>query len=140
MKDLRSLNNEWFDRVWNKHERIAIFELVKDDCQIGGLPPSDQSPREAFANFHDTILAAFDRLTITPEVWIEEGETIVGKGRIRGTHRATKRDVDFCFAYRAVWKDGLITEADNVIEWQTALIQTGTEGDSTLEKLLLPPS
>jgi hypothetical protein len=48
-KNLRTLNNEWFDRVWNKHERSAIFELVKDDCQIGGLPPSDQTPKEAFA-------------------------------------------------------------------------------------------
>ena len=55
-KNLKALNKEWFDRVWNKHERNAIFELIDDDCQIGGLPPSDQSPKEAFATFHDTIL------------------------------------------------------------------------------------
>lgn len=139
-KNIRTLNNEWFDRVWNMHERSAIFELVKDDCQIGGLPPSDQTPKEAFAAFHDTILAAFDKLTITPEVWAEDGQTIVGEGRIKGTHRTTNHDVDFRFSYRAVWKEGQIIEADNIIEWQTALIQTGAQTDSSLENLLLPPT
>ena len=139
-KDLASLNKEWFERVWNKHERSAIFELIADDCQIGGLPPSDEPAKEAFATFHDTILAAFDRFTITPEVWAEYGDTIVGHGRIQGIHRASNREVDFRFAYRAVWQDGRITEADNIIEWQTALIQTGTQVDSNLEKLLLPPT
>lgn len=139
-KNLTTLNNEWFDRVWNKHERSAIFELINDDCKIGGLPPSDQSPKEAFATFHDTILAAFDHLTITPEIWAEDGETIVGQGRIQGTHRTTNLDVDFRFAYRAVWKDGRIAEADNIVEWHTALTQTDTQTDSSLEKLLLPPA
>jgi hypothetical protein len=138
--NLKALNKQWFDRVWNKHERNAIFELIDDDCQIGGLPPSDQSPKEAFATFHDTILAAFDRLTITPEIWAEDGETIVGEGRIQGTHRATNHAVDFRFGYRAVWKEGRIAEADNIIEWHTALTQTNIQTDSSLETLLLPPS
>ncbi len=138
-KTLTTLNTEWFERVWNKHERSAIFELITDDCKIGGLPPSEQSAKEAFAAFHDSILAAFDRFTITPEIWAEDGETVVGQGRIQGHHRVTDRDVDFRFAYRAVWKNGLIAEADNIIEWQTALTQTGIESDSSLQRLFRAP-
>lgn len=139
-KSLKALNDAWFERVWNQRDRNAIFELLADDCQIGGLPPSDQPPKEAFATFHDTILAAFENLTITPHVWAEHGNTIVGHGKFKGKHRATGNNVDFRFAYQVTWKNGRVTEADNIIECQTALDQTGTLSDSSIEELLKPPA
>ena len=138
-KTLAILNDEWFERVWNKHERTAIFELISDDCKIGGLPPSDLTPKEAFAAFHDMILAAFDRFRITPEIWAENDKLVVGQGRVQGLHRATYREVDFRFGYRALWVDGRIAEADNIIEWQTALSQTGIDSDSSMEQLFRAP-
>ena len=136
---MRWWNDQWFERVWNQRDRTAIFELMHDGCRTVGLPLGDRTPKDAFAAFHGAVLAAFEDFRITPFVWTEEGDTITGHGQIQGRHRASGKDVDFRFAYRAVWKDGLVTDADNLLEWHTAFAQVGILGENGLSELLAGP-
>jgi len=54
------------------------------------------------------LAADFEGFTVTPEEIVADGDTVIGRGRYRGTCRATAKAVDSQFAHVFHFRDGKI--------------------------------
>ncbi|WP_051941233.1 ester cyclase [Phaeacidiphilus oryzae] len=116
----------------------AMDEFVAPDVDfhppvpIGGL-----SGREALKLVWETLLRAFPDIHVSIEETVAEGDRVVSRNRVTGTHSgefqglpATGRTVDYGEIFILRVADGRITEIRGVVDALTQLRQLG----------LLPPA
>jgi len=82
--------HEWFEQVWNNGDESAIDRLMAPGAGIHGLvdDAGNERPGPAgFKPFFRKFRDAFPDLQITVEDSVVEGDKIVARCTVRGTHR-----------------------------------------------------
>ena len=85
----KALINRWFEEVWNCGDAQAIDELLAPDGVVHGLVDAGGNPVRglaAFHEFHSQFRGAFPDIAVTLEDVIAEGDRVVARCSVRGTH------------------------------------------------------
>ena len=113
----------WFEEVWNRGDAAVIDELLAEDGVIHGLNDANGNPVRGLAGFHEfhnQFRGAFPNVVVAVEDVIAEGDKVVARCGVRGTHtgahlgfEATNAPVEFGGIAIVRIKDGKIVEAWN---------------------------
>jgi steroid delta-isomerase-like uncharacterized protein len=133
MADRRTLLHEWFEQVWNNGDAAAIERLMAPDAVSHGLRGADGNEvkgREGFIPFFHMFRAAFPDLHVEVEDAIAQGDMIVCRCVVRGTHggdalgfAATHRPVQFTGMCWVRVRDGQLVEGWNNFDFATMSAQ-----------------
>ena len=129
-----ALARRWFDDVWNKRREATVHEVLHPDA-VGHLEGLVSRGVGEFLAARTYILTAFPDLRIAVEATAAQGENVVVRWSIEGSHRgeflgvaATNRPVKFRGITWLRFADGRIVEGWDVwnqgrlvMELQTAL-------------------
>lgn len=87
----RALARRYLDAVWNQGDLTVIDELIAPDFRqhAAGVPQG----RDGVKGFFTMLHAAFPDVQATIEDIITEGDTVVWRLTIRGTHRGLFRGI-----------------------------------------------
>ena len=121
--------HRWFGEVWNKGQADAIDEMLAPDVIAHGLAdPAGNEVRgvEQFKQFYESFRGAFPDIQVIVEDTVSEGDKIVGRCRVQGTHRGsglglapTNRPVEFTGMCMMRVGEGKILEAWNSFDFMT---------------------
>ena len=87
-EDNKSLLRRAWDEVYGKGRLDVIEELVLDDV-IAHEPDGDVRGVEEYKRYLATYFAAFPDTSVTIEDVIAEGDKVVSRYTVRGTHKGT---------------------------------------------------
>jgi steroid delta-isomerase-like uncharacterized protein len=119
----KALVRRWFEEVWNQGRADAISEMFAAEGIAHGLLEESQRPLKGaagFKPFHENFRGAFPDIQVIVEDVIAEGDKVVARCSVRGTHTgdhlgvvATNSTVEFTGMTIARIMDGKIVEAWN---------------------------
>ena len=125
----KALIRRWFQEVWNEGREATIDELVAPECVAHGLKQAEESGLvgpAAFKEFYHPFHGAFPDIHIEIEEVIAEGDLVVARYVVRGSHTgdtlgqaATNRRVQLTGISIARIRDGQIVEAWNNVDLLT---------------------
>lgn len=131
----------WFEEVWNRKRREAIFEMLHPEALIYGLTEHPAIPLKgpmAFVPFWEKFTDAFPDIQVSVESTMAEDDKVVARCSVRGRHTGpglgfppTMKAVSFNGICLSHLKDGLLYEAWNCFDFLTLYQQIGI--------LTLPP-
>jgi steroid delta-isomerase-like uncharacterized protein len=111
----RVLAVRWFQQVWNERRTETIDELF-DPNGIGHMEGGDQD-KAGFKTAREGLLSAFPDIQVNIEDTAADGDHVVVRWRVRGTHKGaglglppTNREVEFRGMTWMTFKDGVIVE------------------------------
>lgn len=81
----RRLAIRWMQEVWNDRRDETIGELLADDA-LGHLEGIETRGRAEFAKARASLLAAFPDLTISVEDTVVDGDSVIARWNVSGTH------------------------------------------------------
>jgi steroid delta-isomerase-like uncharacterized protein len=81
----RALALRWFDEVWNQRRTATIDELLSPDC-VGHMEGAEIRHPDQFKQVHAALLNAFPDLQIKVEETAADGDCVVLRWRVQGTH------------------------------------------------------
>ena len=87
----RSLLRRAWDEVYDQRRLDSIEEFVLDDV-IAHEPDGDVRGVEEFKRYLATYLAAFPDTSMTVEDVVAEGDKVVSRYTVRGTHKGTTEE------------------------------------------------
>ncbi len=106
----------WMEEVWNQRRDATIDELLAEDG-IGHMEGGDVRGREEFRKVRAALLGAFPDLRIEIEDTLAEGDHVVVRWRVAGTHGgdhfgfpATQRAVEFRGITWMTFREGMLVE------------------------------
>jgi len=115
--------HDWFEQVWNQGDESAIDRLMAPDALIHGLVDdagNELQGSAGFKPFFRKFRDAFPDLQVTVEDTVVEGDKIVARCTVRGTHQghtlgfaATRKPVIFSGITIARVHNGRIVEGWN---------------------------
>lgn len=112
----RQLSRRWFEEVWNDRRTETIAELMSPDG-IGHMETGDLKGAETFQKVRDQFLSAFPDLKFEVEDTIADGDDVVVRWRVTGTHTGDGIGIPPCHrkvtARGMTWhryKDGVMVE------------------------------
>jgi steroid delta-isomerase-like uncharacterized protein len=119
--DIRELSRRWFEEVWNKRNREAIYQLSHPEAHVFGLAePGKAISFDGFIPFYERFVATFPDIHIHVDDVIVEGDQSVVRLRAEGTHTGDAMGIPPTGKRIAVsgliwtrWKDGRIIQAWN---------------------------
>jgi steroid delta-isomerase-like uncharacterized protein len=134
--DRVTLLHEWFEQVWNRGDVAAIDRLMAPAAIAHGLVGPDGNALPAgpagFKPFFRQFRDAFPDIQVTVEDAVVEGDMIVTRCSVRGTHHgdtlgvaATMRPVQFTGMCMARVRNGQIVEGWNNFDFGTMNAQLG---------------
>ena len=118
----KALVSRFYDEIWNNGNFAAADDLVADDyvrhdLRPGDAPPGPAGQKAVAAGFR----AAFPDVRLVVDALVAEGDLVVARWTITGTHTgpwgavaATGRRVRFCGVNFFRFADGMIAEIWNV--------------------------
>ena len=128
----------WFEQVWNLGQEDAIDRLMAKDAIVHDAGPEAVIGPEAvvgpdaFKPFFRKIRAAFPDIRIMVEQVVAEGDLIVARCAVTGTHTGdgvidppTRKEVRFTGMCMARVKDGLLVEGWNNFDFLSMYQQLG---------------
>ena len=83
----KALVRRFYDEVFNKKNLMAIDEFLDPQIIEQALPPGLPDGSEGSRQFIGMYLAAFPDLHLTAEDLIAEGDKVVARFTLRGTHK-----------------------------------------------------
>jgi len=83
----KALMRRFYEELWSKGNLEAIPELLAEDFVDHETPVGETSGREALAGLVVSWRTGFPDMTETVEDLISEGDKVVGRFLMRGTHR-----------------------------------------------------
>ncbi|SRR5579859_479272 len=85
----KAIVHRWFEEVWNQGREATIDELFAQDGVTIGLGESDVEVRGPiqFKTFFHNLRTTFPDMHITIEDTLAEGDKVVVRVKIEGTHR-----------------------------------------------------
>ena len=132
-----TLLHRWFGEVWNQKRTETIDELLADDAFGHGLVgPDGKEVRgpAGFKPFHQHFCSAFPDINIAVEEMLQDGDKLVARCRVTGTHRgsnlpvaATNKAVDFTGICIVRIENGKIAEAWNNFDLLSMYQQLGVQ-------------
>jgi steroid delta-isomerase-like uncharacterized protein len=133
----RTLAHDWFEEVWNKGRSEAISEMLAEDGVAHGLTDSEGNELRGPAGyrpFFEGFKSAFPDIRVEVVDTICEGDKIVARCEVRGTHTgegigmlATNRPVSFTGITILRIENGKIAEAWNNFDFRALFTQLGTQ-------------
>ena len=107
----------FYEEIMNRGNADLVDEILSDDFieheEIPGVPPN----REGVKQWVNSFRTAFPDLKMEIEDMIAEGDTVVARGRMMGTHegeffgnKGTGRKLDLPFVDIVRFRDGKCTE------------------------------
>lgn len=86
--DNKYLTHRWFEEVWNQGREATINELFPQNAVAIGLGESDTTVHgpEEFRVFFNNLRTSFPDIHITIEDTVAEGDKVVVRVKIEGTH------------------------------------------------------
>ncbi|MDG3006148.1 ester cyclase [Paludisphaera mucosa] len=81
----RTLSRRWFEEVWNERRADAIDELLSPEG-VGHMESGDFVGVEPFRQVRDQFIAAFPDLRFEIEDMVADGDAVVVRWNVRGTH------------------------------------------------------
>jgi steroid delta-isomerase-like uncharacterized protein len=85
----KKLMRRIFDEVWNQGNLETIDEIFSPDFVTHFLPPGTPPGRDGIRQYISMYRAAFPDVHIDVEDQIAEGDKVVTRTTIRGTHKGT---------------------------------------------------
>lgn len=85
-RECETICRRWFEEVWNERRIGTIDELMKPDS-VGHMEGGDVKGPEEFKKVHGEFLSAFPDLKVQIDDVVSDGETVVARWSVRGTHR-----------------------------------------------------
>jgi predicted SnoaL-like aldol condensation-catalyzing enzyme len=76
MYGLRDALENWYKRVWEEEDALAIEELFDEDPEIGEIGMQKPIRKEEFKEFHELICAQLREIDIKIDMSIEQGDWI----------------------------------------------------------------
>ncbi|MGV3771491.1 MAG: ester cyclase [Verrucomicrobiales bacterium] len=129
------LIHRWFEEVWNRKRKEAIFEIFHPQALIYGLNGSDPAPIKGaagFVPFWEVYITAFPDLQVAVESTLAEDDKVMARCSVRGRHTGpgfgippTMKQVAFRGICVSSVKDGMLYEAWNSFEFLTLYQQLG---------------
>jgi predicted ester cyclase len=129
------LIHRWFEEVWNRKQKKAIFEMLHPDCMIYGLGGSDSKPLagpSSFIPFWEAYISSFPDLQISVESIMAEDDKVMARCSARGRHTGpglgtapTFKQVSFRGICVSSVRDGLLFEAWNSFDFLSFYQQLG---------------
>jgi steroid delta-isomerase-like uncharacterized protein len=123
LEENKAIVRRWFEEVWNKGRSDAIDEMFAADGIAHGLSDDAEKPMQGpvgFKPFHAAFRGAFPDVDVVVEDLIAEGDKVVARCSVRGTHAgdhlgvaASKAPVEFTGIAIVRIKEGKIVEAWN---------------------------
>jgi steroid delta-isomerase-like uncharacterized protein len=118
--DNREKSRRIFEEVWNQRKVEQIDELVATDYVHHDVLSSDQKGVEAYKQFVDLYLNAFPDIRFNIEDEVSDGDTVVIRWAVTGTHngdlpglRRTGRPISVTGITIARLRDGKFVESWN---------------------------
>lgn len=118
-----ALGRRWFEEVWNQRRADLIHELATADCLGHHEAPTTSGPAlttrgpHEWTKLYTSLLAAFPDIRVAVEDTVADGDQVVVRWRMQGTHRgayagvqSTGRRIDVRRTTWLVCKDGRIAE------------------------------
>lgn len=131
----KALIRRWFEEVWNNGRSDAIAEMLAEDALLHGLSDNEDKPLRGpgeFTPFHQTFRGAFPDIKVVVEETIAEGNLVVARCTVYGTHTgdhlgaaASNAQVRFTGIGIGRIVDGKIVEAWNNFDFLTMNRQIG---------------
>ena len=81
-----AIARRFYEEVWNQRREAAIDELMAPDL-VGKMEGGDVAGPAQFKQMRQELLQAFPDLNLTVEDVIEEGDKVVVRWSVIGTHR-----------------------------------------------------
>ena len=85
----KQLITRWFEEVWNKKRESAVDEMLAPKVLIYGIPGDVIKTPAEFKIFRKSLLGAFPDLHVAVDETIEEGDRVVARCTVTGTHTGT---------------------------------------------------
>jgi predicted ester cyclase len=131
----KALIHRWFEEVWNRKRRGAIFEMLHPEASVYGLAENPTTPLrgpDAFIPFWEQFVSAFPDLQVAVESTVAEEDKVVARCSVRGHHTGpglgiapTMKPIAFTGIVLAHIKDGLLYEGWNSFDFLTLYQQLG---------------
>ncbi|MFQ5944520.1 MAG: ester cyclase [Anaerolineales bacterium] len=83
----KAIARRFFEEVWNQGNLKVVDELLGPDFVASGVPSGIPPHREGFKEFVTMNRAAFPDMNIYIEDQIAEGDLVITRFKIRGTHQ-----------------------------------------------------
>lgn len=81
----RSLAERWFSDVWNDHHIATVDEIAAPGTK-GHLEGHGTIDMDQFKAFHSAMVASFSNLSVEVHDTVAEGDHVVLRWTLRGTH------------------------------------------------------
>lgn len=127
--------HRWFDEVWNNKSEKAIDEMCAEDVIANGLTDAEGNTVrgiDSYKNLFRAFISAYPDIKISVEDVIGEGDKIVARCRVSGTHTGdglriapTDQSVEFTGMTIVRIEDGKIAEAWNEFDFMKMYSQIG---------------
>lgn len=127
--------HRWFEEVWNNKSEKAIDEMCAADVIANGLLDAEGNTIrgiETYKNLHRAFVSAYPDIKITVEDVIGEGDKIVARCKVSGTHTGdglgiapTNEPIDFTGIVIVKIENGKIAEAWNEFDFMKMYSQIG---------------
>lgn len=124
MKSGKELMHEWYERVWNRGEEDAVFELMHESCEMQGLDLPERGP-EGFLQFYKGFAGAFENMRIELIELVEEEGHVAGFAKFTGQHKKSGRDVELVYATSGKWENGVVVSTREIVDFGSLLSQIG---------------
>ena len=136
MADLTNVEiiNTWFQEVWNEGRVDTIDRLLDDNCVVTGLVPGEINSCQHFKQFQKQIFESYSNFRIEVLNTISSGSDVASLVKCRGIHNNTGKEVDFNACFIGKITNGKISEAYNVVDFLSPLLQTGIIEEVQLEQ------
>jgi steroid delta-isomerase-like uncharacterized protein len=115
--DNQELIRRFYEDLWNRFDKRRIAELLTEDVRFRGSLGRETHGHAGFAEYMDTIQAAFPDFTNRVEEVVSEADRAFARLTYRGTHRGevfgvppTNRRVEYAGAALFRFRDGKIAE------------------------------
>lgn len=126
----RALVDRWFAELWNGGDEGLVDELMADDCMNAGLEGANG--RAGFRAFYRGMRAAFPRIEILIEEYVEQGDQFSAACRAHLTNVAGVKH-SIAGSVMGVVRSGKFVKTRNAWDFVGLLESTGT-----IEPGLLP--
>lgn len=86
-KSYKALVKEYYEELWNKHNKEYIDKLFHDDIEFHGSLNIDTKGKKEFEEYMDKVISGIPNLYHGIEIMVEENNTIAVKAVYNGTHK-----------------------------------------------------
>ena len=129
------LTRKWFELVWNQKDETAIHKMMCSSCIARGIGLEKTGP-EGFIPFYKNFMAAFDDIHIEVIDITGDDQSAAGHCLFSGIHKKSGKNIRMEFSVFTHWKNGLLVDARNILDFLSLLEQIGEIDKTTLVSAL----